>query len=324
MTDNNHTEQKIYTIISRDGVEKNKVNFDIFLYLTTDHLATQTNNPIFYYYLYRNNCVAPIAIFQCTYPDSGISVSAPSAPFGSIQCQDDVTRQETEFFLKSILTNLISSSAKELYINHYASCYSELHANVISEIFLSNGFQCSQTTVNHHITVSAQKFSQIIRPAERRRLKKCERSSLIAQLIPDPEPEVLYQFLSHCRALKGYRLPLNLSQLTTLFQKFPTQIRVFIVTLAENMLALSITIRVNNRILYNFLTDSLPEYQTYSPTVMLIDQIYQYCQLENIEILDLGTSLDQFGHKKQSLIRFKENIGGVASEKKSFYLKLDI
>ncbi|MCF2488241.1 hypothetical protein L0659_08700 [Dyadobacter sp. CY347] len=70
------------------------------------------------------------------------------------------------------------------------------------------------------------------------------------------------------------------------------------------------TVRVNDQILYNFLSGDLPEYRVYSPVVMLMDCVYQYCQREKIRMLDLGISLDENGVYKPSLGRFKRNIGG--------------
>ncbi|REA58833.1 hypothetical protein DSL64_19370 [Dyadobacter luteus] len=312
-----------YKIISNGNIEKNKVEFDIFLYLTTTHLTAQTRKPVIYFQFYRNTYPTPIAIFQCTAPLDGLCHSAPSAPFGSIQCQDDCSKEEIDYFIKSIIEQLNFRRVKNLQINHYAYCYSEPHAEVIASLYATNGFRCSKEKINHHIPVSAQHFRELIVPAEHRRLKKCERSALIAQMDTDSDPGKIYQFLSYCRQVKGYVLPLSQSQLTTLIVHFPNHVRTFSVQLAGKIIAMVVTIRVNSRILYNFLIDSLPEFNKYSPTVMLVNCVYQYCQQQKIEILDLGTSLDQSGREKASLIRFKENIGGVRSVKKSFCIRLN-
>ncbi|MCF2516642.1 GNAT family N-acetyltransferase [Dyadobacter sp. CY351] len=92
--------------------------------------------------------------------------------------------------------------------------------------------------------------------------------------------------------------------------KFPEAYQIFKVVDQEKIIALTMTVRVNDHILYNFLCGDLPEYRVYSPVVMLMDRVYQHCQRENIRILDLGISLDGNGVHKPSLSRFKKNIGG--------------
>jgi lipid II:glycine glycyltransferase (peptidoglycan interpeptide bridge formation enzyme) len=172
--------------------------------------------------------------------------------------------------------------------------------------------------VNHHIAISKELFVETIRKQEKQRLNKCIKAGFISQIEPCKNVAHIYNFLQSCRAQKGYDLSLNEEQLKKLLTTFPDKVIVFTIRHNNRLIALSVTIRVNTRILYNFLTNSLPQYNLYSPSVFLTECIYSYCQTEQIQILDLGTSLDHHGHEKAGLLRFKDNTGGKRSWKVTY------
>ena len=97
-----------------------------------------------------------------------------------------------------------------------------------------------------------------------------------------------------------------------LFHFFPKAFQIFTVRDKHKIVALTVTVRVNDRILYNFYPADAAEYHNYSPTVMLTEGLYNYCWEVGIGLLDLG-SAPNYG-----LIRFKKNLGAQASLKLSF------
>ncbi|GAB4027621.1 hypothetical protein GCM10028773_59450 [Spirosoma koreense] len=52
--------------------------------------------------------------------------------------------------------------------------------------------------------------------------------------------------------------------------------------------------------------------------VMLLDGLFVYCQQHRIQLLDLGTALDENGQPKPGLMRFKRNVGAQESPKLVF------
>ncbi len=78
------------------------------------------------------------------------------------------------------------------------------------------------------------------------------------------------------------------------------------------------TVRVRDDILYTFLPASNPAYHAYSPLVLLMDGLFEYCQQQQIRLLDLGVSLDGNHQPKPSLLRFKRNLGALESPKVCF------
>ena len=93
---------------------------------------------------------------------------------------------------------------------------------------------------------------------------------------------------------------------------------IFCVKDRENIACLTLTVRVNEGILYNFCPADNLDYRTYSPSVMLTEGLYEFSQRSGIGVLDLGISVDADGNLKPTLVRFKENLGGVVSEKWTF------
>ncbi|MCF0039289.1 GNAT family N-acetyltransferase [Dyadobacter fanqingshengii] len=237
-------------------------------------------------------------------------VSPPHAPFGGIQCDVGCQESELVFLLGCIKHWVQSQSGEKLVVKTAPSCYYTTLDSLRHIPYLITGFIPIQTCLNSFISVSSSDFYAQIRPAERRRLKKASNSGFEAGLASGLASSVIYEFLEKCRNQMGYRISLTLSQLETLRQNFPDRYLIFTVMAGSEIVALTLTVRANSRVLYNFLCSDMPAYRAYSPTVMLMEAVYNYCRQQNIEILDLGISLDQNGDFKPSLHRFKKNIGG--------------
>jgi hypothetical protein len=302
-----------------DSITEISTNFDNFLYLTPCHILTQNFRGNNFFLLYRK--ASPhhaVAIFHCLSDSNDNWASPARAPFGSIQHHDSCTTEEIYFFLDCIIAFIVQKDGKKLSIQHYPECYLANNIDLAKQCFISGGFRESQQLLNHHIPVSDLPFAEIIRKQEKRRLQKCKKSGMTSQIEANMEPEEIYNFLLNCRNQKGYKLSLDERQLTELLLTFPEQVIVFSVRIDNCIVALSVSIRVNQRILYNFLTDSLPQYNLYSPSVLTTECIFNYCKTEQIQILDLGTSLDHHGCEKAGLVRFKDNIGALRSCKVTY------
>jgi len=293
-------------------------DFDVYLYLTPLHVQTQTSRQVNFFFLYRQkDLIIPIAIFQCCDYDNNW-FSPFRAPFGSIQCHANCTIAEIDFFLKCISSYVQKQRGLKLVIQHYPDCYRETPIDLANEIYLPNGFKVIGELNNQSIPVSSKMFSEVICRMERRRLNKCVNSHFISKIESDIQAKEIYNFLFRCRSKKGYSISLTEANLEKLLVTFRNEIIVFSVKKDNLIVALSVTVRVNKKVLYNFLTDSLPEFNTYSPAVLLTQRIYNYCQDQKIQVLDLGTSVDHHGTEKAGLVRFKENLGGVRGRKLTF------
>lgn len=300
-----------------------ETSFDLFLYNSTTHIKTQDDRIINTFSLYRHNNPSAIAIIRLVNTFESDWKSPPRAPFGSIQCCTSCNKDEISFFLECIASYILSKGGRNLIIKHYAPCYLLGNTDLIAQYYNAYALVPIDIQLNHHIPVDAKLFPEMIKPAEKRRLKKCISAEFLSGMDNHLTPESIYAFLVDCRLKKQYELSLSKDQLSELLKTFPTEALVFTVKDQNRIIALSVVIRVNRKIIYNFLTDSLPEYHIYSPAVLLTQSIYHYCQQEKIAILDLGTSVDHCGREKAGLVRFKENIGGVQGKKTTYCLDLE-
>lgn len=209
---------------------------------------------------------------------------------------------------------------KKLTVSTSAACYNPTLHPLLRQCYLSTEFISTRTLINHHILVNALKFEHSIYPSERRRLRKSEDADFQAYLCKEHSIDMIYPFLLKCAERNGYELSLSKCQLGTLLTRFPEDFLVFSVNNKGQLIALAIMVKVTSDILYYFLSAFDPQYRSYSPMVLLLKNVYEFCQQNDFSILDLGTSLDRHGNNKPSLARFKKNIGGIECEKITYEL----
>jgi lipid II:glycine glycyltransferase (peptidoglycan interpeptide bridge formation enzyme) len=66
--------------------------------------------------------------------------------------------------------------------------------------------------------------------------------------------------------------------------------------------------------LYTFYTVNLAEGEILNPLYLLHQQLYNYCQENNIALLDLGIATDK-GVENVGLINFKKQLGAIPTKK---------
>jgi hypothetical protein len=298
-----------------------KVGFDLSIYLTTKHLATQTTGDIYCFLLYRNSEESAAAVFQCVTTSGKTWISPPRASFGGIQCDQECTIGEINFLITCISEWITIQGGDTLIVRQSATCYNTKESNLVADCYLMNGFEMTDVYQNLSIKVTSLLYVNQISKAEKRRLSKCKSAGFKCELWLQPDVRTIYDFLNFCRTHKGYPLSMNLDQLAVLANTFPDEVMVFTVKEGEHIISLSVTVKVSRSVMYCFLSASLPSYSAYSPSVLLIHTLYDFCQKADISVLDLGTSLDHHGMEKAGLIRFKENMGGLRSSKVTFSKK---
>jgi lipid II:glycine glycyltransferase (peptidoglycan interpeptide bridge formation enzyme) len=87
------------------------------------------------------------------------------------------------------------------------------------------------------------------------------------------------------------------------------------------LIAASACIKVNDKILYSFYIGDALSFRPHSPTTLLINGIYRYCQARHYKILDLGISTDK-GVLNEGLYAFKKTFGCFDSFKLTFLKQL--
>ena len=95
---------------------------------------------------------------------------------------------------------------------------------------------------------------------------------------------------------------------------FPGRYLTFGVHTGQVMIAAAIAIRVSSHVLNLFYIDHDSQFDKLSPPVLLIAALYDYCAMNHIPMLDLGTSSLSVG-PNMSLLSFKMRMGAQPSVK---------
>ncbi len=291
--------------------------FELYLYNTTRHLATQRANQPFSIVLSDTRTQQVAALFHADL-DGEAAVSLPNAPFGGLEFMDGISGEALGDLLESVEVFCRARNLSWLKVKLPPGGYDEKRFACLQEVYKGQGFEVANSFLNHHISVDNTPFVRKIHPSERKRLRKCQRAEFVAEEWENPDPARVYSFLAESRERQGYALSLDSAQLQKLLTRLPEEVKVFVVRDGAEIASLTVAIRVNRRVLYNFCPADNLDYRAFSPTVMLNCALYEYARNEGVGIIDLGVSLDHLGKEKASLVRFKENLGGRPSLKMTY------
>lgn len=239
------------------------------------------------------------------------------APFGGIAFSEDLELQQLHFFIQSIIEELRMQGITSLQIKHYPQGYHPTHFVKITNAFLNEGFQIVDSEISTGITIGEEAFEGKVHTWELRKLRKCRNAGF--QPIEEPIEcfDTVYNIIDQGRKERGQELSMSLEELKQTVYSLRSKFHLFSVMNNNQRIACAICIRVSEKILYNFYSAHIKAYDNYSPAVLLFENLYNFCQKEGIEYLDLGTSAIE-GKPNYSLIRFKEQIGGTSSLKLTF------
>lgn len=288
-----------------------------FFFNDADHVCQQSTRP--FYVITALNQTTGQADARCTFfvePDRAISPAA--APFGSVEFVQTLPDSVLSSFIDALTSEARSTGVPALRLVNYPHCYAPEQAHRLTEQLDQRNFRVAAAEPTFYLPVTHEAFEDTIDASERRRLQKCRRAGFTVSQWHRPDVDTVTAFLVETRQQQGYKLLLPPDRLRNLLHTFPTKFAVFVVNDGPVTAALTVTVRVRDDILYNFLPASDPAYHAYSPMVLLTDGLFGYCQQQQIRLLDLGTSLNGNRQPKHSLMRFKRNLGALESPKLIF------
>jgi hypothetical protein len=245
-------------------------------------------------------------------------VSPYRASFGSFEVAEYVSHANFSEWLTSIELFAKNQGISSLEIKHYPNCYNPARSTFVRRGLLRHDFEIIQTIDNQFIEIKEADFEQGLHASERRRLRKCLRAGFRFEEWKNPSAQEVYEFIQHNRQLLGYTLSFSSEQLEIWLKVFPNHFQVFYVKDANTLASLTLTVRVGEKVLYNFCPADNLSYRNYSPAVLLNKGLYEYAKREGVTVLDLGVSIDSGGKVKPSLRRFKHNLGAKDSDKQAF------
>ena len=252
--------------------------------------------------------------------DKNKAISGHQATFGSFDSQSALSKEMAYSFIGKVCKSLIDDGTKDIIIKHWPECYNNTPG--FEEIFDQTEFRVINTELNQHLVVEEKDFQEIIRKNERKKLNQCIKNEYTFKILSKSALKEVYDLVAKTRTRKGYPVSMTIGDLERAIKSMPDKYILFGLFDKEKLIATSVSIRVSKDILYNFYHADEFSYRTTSPLVMLVQEIYKYCQQNRIKILDLGIS-SQNGEKNAGLFTFKENLGCISSNKNTYQLSYD-
>ncbi len=242
--------------------------------------------------------------------------SPARAPFGSFLFSERLSPLGLYQFIQHCEDELQKRGLKSLQIIDPPLFY-RTSGELLHTILFNLNYRVSHAELSSGIRIDHINFEEKIELWEKRKLKQAKAMGLQCKSQPLSQLETVYTFILTCRKQKGYHLSMTLEELRHTADVFKENFFLFGVFLQKELTAASIAICVHPSILYNFYSGHLKKFDAVSPMVLLTKGIYQYCEKQHIQLLDLGTS-SIYGQPNFTLLDFKLRLGAVPSAKITF------
>jgi GNAT acetyltransferase-like protein len=248
---------------------------------------------------------------------NGKAISGIAATFGSIDFSQPMTEDKADFFFTKAVDLLAGFEIEGIIIKNWPSIYG---ASLNMPTCLSAaGFEILHSDVNQHLTITIEPFISRIKYNERKKLNQClERGYRFMELSTEALTAV-YELVENTRDRKGFPVSMSFDELSATILKLPEAYLLFGLYDGDTLIAASVSIRITEGILYNFYHADDIDYRSTSPLVMLVQNIYEFCQRNDIGLLDFGISSEK-GVLNEGLFKFKQNLGCDTSEKVTYRL----
>ncbi len=170
------------------------------------------------------------------------------------------------------------------------------------------GFKVDYHDINYDLVVNKDPLSKRMVSGHRKKLAKCERAGFEAMELDENYIGRVHTLLWDDRKRKGRTLSMSYNDLVRQNSALPDTCKIFgVFSPFSKLISAAICFRIKPEVLYIFAWgDTGPS--EYAPTIMLASCIYEYCQDENIPILDAGISTER-GVANPGLMTFKSNLG---------------
>lgn len=244
--------------------------------------------------------------------DGSHAVSGWHSPFGSL-CFDPHLRMELLYaFVEKILQFFSQQPILKVTISSYPGAYAWPQSAPLINVLINHGFNMSQAALNYHLPVSQRPFETFLTKMEKRKLVKArEQGWSFQQEGADKLPEI-FDFIAHCRRERDYKLYIDLPALERAFETFPMHYQIFALREDKQIVAATVLVRSGKHIWYHFLPATEAAYYKHSPMILLLENIYVFCQQQGMRLLDLGTA-EKNKEPQLGTMDFKQRLGAISS-----------
>ena len=250
----------------------------------------------------------------CFRIDNHQAISGYQATFGSIDAESPLPEEIAKYFIEQVCMSLEANGIQKIIIKHWPDYY--VDSNKLSKIFCEIGLEEIMSEINQHLVVQ-EEFKLLIRKNERKKLNQSIKQGYAFRLLLLEDLTAVHLLVSETRERKGYPVSMDYDEFYETIKILPDKYLLFGLFDQDKLIAASVSIRISQDILYNFYHADDISYRSTSPLVMLVQEIYRYCQQNGIKILDLGVSSTN-GLINQGLFNFKKNLGCISSRKNTY------
>jgi hypothetical protein len=245
--------------------------------------------------------------------------SLGKSPFGSFHVRPPATVSHIIELITKIEESCHELGIVNLTIRSFPEIYSPEESELINRALRESGFTLAFKDISQVIPISGHEMTLNVH--KKRRIRKASELGFHFIEIPEDNLAEAYTLFVESRESKGYPVSMTLDNLRDMFKRFRNEYLLFGVFDKKKMIAASVCIKINKKILYCFyIGDHLP-YRSESPVTFLVAGIYEYCRKNNFELLDLGLSTDK-GVLNKGLYAYKKTFGSMDSYKLTFEKKL--
>ena len=308
---------------SEKAIDASKLifNFQRYFFNEKEYLQNQGEGRLLTFYWQNPDNQTIEARFSIIIQNK-IAYNPLRATFGGIEFSNEISEDDLFQFLEE---SILKIKAKTIIINSYPEGY--LPKNQIQKLencLFKLGFQISFMEQNYEIAINKKSFYEIITSTRARQLlRKSIKKGFTFQEVLEPNFSEIHAFITRSRERKNRPMTMNLIQFENHFKLFSENFKIFSVMDSEQIIAVGVSIKINEEIVYTFYLADSEEYLKDSPTIFLLSGIYEYFKTKNFNILDLGITTKK-GILNEGLTRFKRSLGGILSFKKTYSKDLKI
>ncbi len=286
-----------------------QIKYTSFLYSQSTFLKTNNDLPHLHYYWFdtkSNSALAHVAFAL----EEGEAISPAKAPFGGIEFSNELPVQDLYTFIIFFEKDLQERKVKFLRFGQPP----ENHQNqvVLNKTLSDLSYKIKEERIFQGIPIEEGQLSPKMANMEQRRLRKCEKAGFEFKALGQHRLSKTYDVINGWRNAAHKPLSMSWQEIVDSRKANPNAYLPFAILDGDKLVAATIAIQVSESILYNFYPAHNPDYQKFSPMVMLINGLYAWSQSAGIDLIDLGSSYVD-GKMSKSLFRFKSHVGGEES-----------
>lgn len=296
-------------------------NFERYFFNEVEHLKHQKGENDCYAFYWQNINNQTIEGRFSVIIQNEMAFSPLKATFGGIEFYEGILEEDLFEFLSKIIQFLKIQQVESIEINSYPESYLNEYQNKILQSCLSKlNFHVKYTEQNYEIPITDKSFYETVMGSTAKQLLRTyDKKGFVFQQETNPDFEIIHAFIARSRERKNRPMTMSLEQFKEHFVKFPKNFQLFFVEHSNVKVAVGVTIKINDNILYTFYLADDARFLKDSPTTLLLSGIYEYSKQNNYKILDFGIATEK-GILNEGLDKFKRSLGAKMSEKKTCFL----